>query len=223
MSDMDTMMAFYADENIPSTKSEFWQQRRAFADLLRQLQERVQTTALSTEDLQTINQALSQQLLNTPDTPKLEGRQAWLETGEYGDFGTMHTEMTSIIGPANPITPGLSIWFEDDKAFATVTFNWMYEGNSKIAHGGWVAAVFDEFLGTAQVLSGKTGMTGSLQVSYHKPTPLNQQLRLEAYLKESDGRKATVVAQMWAGDVKVASAEGLFIVPAKGRESFLGA
>jgi hypothetical protein len=222
MSDMSSLMSFYADKEIPPASSEFWEQRRRFAAQVRALQEQVQTTELTVEGLKALNSKLETLLQETPAEPRLEGRQAWIDSKKYGDFGTLHTEITSVVGPANPITPGLSIWFEGDKAYGSLSFSWIYEGNSKIAHGGWIAAVFDEFLGTAQVLSGKTGMTGSLTVSYFKPTPLNQELRLEGYLKESDGRKATVVAEMWAGDVMTASCEGLFIVPSSQKGAFLG-
>ena len=218
----NSMTAFYNDESLPAPVSDYWQQRRRFANNIRALQERIQTTKLSIEDLETLNLALENQLQSTPDAPKLEGRQAWTDAEEFGDFGTIHTEITSIVGPSNPITPGLSIWFKDEQAFAKVTFNWMYEGNKNIAHGGWIAAVFDEFLGTAQVLSGKTGMTGTLSVSYHKPTPLNKELRLTSAIKFADDRKTRVVAEMWAGDVKTASAEGLFITPSKKNADFLG-
>jgi acyl-coenzyme A thioesterase PaaI-like protein len=138
----------------------------------------------------------------------MEGRGAWLEGNHYGDFGVLKIEVTPVLGTSNPMSPGLNIWFDNNAAHAAVTFGWMYEGADNIAHGGWVAAVCDEFLGNAQVLSGKIGMTGSLTVRYFKPTPLNQELLLQAKILSVEERKITVGGEMWAADTLIA---GVFV------------
>jgi len=215
MSDEAEMYAVYASKEIAPPANEYWAQRRRVAGLLRDIQGRLQTTGLATEELSTLAETLETTLAGMSDEPKLLGRKDWVKAGEYGDFGVIQTEVTPILGPSNPISPGLSIWFEEGKAFGSLTFDWMYEGNSCITHGGWVAAIFDEFLGTAQVISGHIGMTGSLTTRYHKPTPLNKEVRLEAKVKHLEGRKITMLGEMWVDDVMTASCEGLFITPSK--------
>lgn len=211
--------AFYTTEEMSNPTSEYWRQRRRFADNIRLLQNRVQTTELSTQELELLNNALEQRMETIPDQPRLEGRKAWIESEKYGGMGVIHTEMTSVIGPSNPITPGMSIWFDENGAHAKVNFGWIYEGNSTLVHGGWIAAVFDEFLGTAQVLSGKTGMTGQLSVNYIKPTPLNTDLYLSAQLLSFDGRKINLSAEIGYEGTITATAEALFIVPTKEKQA----
>ena len=83
-------------------------------------------------------------------------------------------------------------------------------------HGGFVAAVFDQFMGAAQMLGEQPGMTGTLTTRYHIPTPLNTELRLEGWLLRTEGRKTVIHAEMRAGDKLTASCEGLFIRPVGG-------
>jgi acyl-coenzyme A thioesterase PaaI-like protein len=206
MSDENAMYAAYSSKEIVSPTDEY-------ATLIRDLQERVQTTGFSASELKALGDDLEAQLQALGDQPKLKGRAAWVGAEDFGDWGMFQTEVTPIIGPCNPLSPGLSIWFEEGKALATVTFSWMYEGADHIVHGGWVAAVFDEFLGTAQILSGKSGMTGYLTTRYHKPTPLNQELLLEARVENIEERKITMVGELWAGEALTATCEGLFVVP----------
>lgn len=216
MSKESTSYYAYASEEIAEPGTDYWVQRRRIANLIRDLQEHIQTTNLPTSELQVLGDGLQKQIDEMEEFPKLEGRMAWADAETEVDWGMFHTELTPVIGACNPISPGLSIWFtEDGRALATVTFSWMYEGAENIAHGGWIAAVFDEFIGTAQILSGKSGMTGHLTTRYHKPTPLNRELRMEAKVKSVEDRKITMVGEMWAGDVMTASAEGVFVIPQK--------
>lgn len=219
MADGDEGKSFYADEAMSEPTSEFWRQRRRFADNIRRLQDRVQVTELSIDQLDALNASLEACFDNTPDSPSLLGRKAWIESKKYGDFGVIHTEITSIIGPSNPITPKMSIWFDEAGAHAKVNFGWIYEGNSTLVHGGWIAAVFDEFLGTAQILTGKSGMTGQLSVNYLKPTPLNTDLYLSAEIISFDGRKAKLSAEIAYDDTVTATCEALFIVPSAEKQA----
>ena len=203
----------YTSKEIPPPRDEYWAARRSVANALRALQEAVQTTGLSTQDLLSLSEGLTAQFDTVPKEPRLFGRKDWLAAKQYGGFGVMHTEVTPIMGPCNPLSPGLSVWFEGDKVYGSVNYGWMYEGVDNIAHGGWVAAVFDEFMGAAQALSGKVGMTASLTTRYHKPTPLNKQLSLVAWLEEHDGRKTIVKAEMRDGETITASCDALFVLP----------
>ena len=59
-------------------------------------------------------------------------------------------------------------------------------------------------------------MTGYLHVNYHNRTPLNTELKLEGRLISIEGRKTIFAAEMYADDVKTASAEALFVQPRGG-------
>mgnify|MGYP006303230097 CR=1 FL=1 len=86
-----------------------------------------------------------------------------------------------------------------------------YEGPPGCVHGGWVAAAFDEVLGFAQSLTGIPGMTGTLTVIYRRPTPLETDLRFEARVERTEGRKRFVRGTVTGGGELTAEAEGIFI------------
>jgi acyl-coenzyme A thioesterase PaaI-like protein len=116
-----------------------------------------------------------------------------------------------MLGPANPLAPPIELWLEDGKIAGRVTFGAAYEGPPGCVHGGYVAAAFDEVLGSTQSLSGAPGMTGRLTVHYRSPTPLHTELRFEGVLDRVSGRKIHTSGRLWAGDTLCADAEGLFI------------
>lgn len=225
-SKQDAMASHYVSKAIGVPLNDYWAARRALAEKLKALQLQLQTTQTSIDDLNSISEAIDLQLQSIADKPRLFGRDDWSASGDYGDWSTSQIESTPIIGPSNPISPGLSIWFEQDgsetKAYATVTFNWLYEGSANICHGGWVAAVFDEFLGTSQILAGKTGMTASLATSYHKPTPLNKELLMTARITSAEERKVIVMGEMYDGDTLTASCEGVFVLPTNNSSGAFG-
>ena len=67
-----------------------------------------------------------------------------------------------------------------------------------------------------QLLGDQPGMTGYLHVNYHNRTPLNTELRLEAWLEKIEGRKTIIKGEMYAGETLTASCEGLFVQPRGG-------
>jgi hypothetical protein len=86
-----------------------------------------------------------------------------------------------------------------------------YEGPPHGVHGGYVAALFDEILGAAIGLAPPPGVTATLEVRYRHVTPLEQDLRFEAWISEDRGRRIVAQATCHAGDVHTASAKGLFV------------
>ena len=54
-------------------------------------------------------------------------------------------------------------------------------------------------------------MTGRLIVHYRSPTPLDRELRFEAWVERVDGRKIITRGELFAGDLLCAEAEGLFV------------
>lgn len=138
---------------------------------------------------------------------------------EYGAFAesanapTPYTffDHSPMIGIANPLAPPAELRIEDDRVVGTVTFGSAYEGPPGHVHGGYLAAAFDELLGMAQTLSGRSGMTGTLKVVYRLPTPLHRRLDLEAELISVEGRKVTVGGRCSVDGRLTAESEGIFI------------
>lgn len=116
-----------------------------------------------------------------------------------------------MLGRANPLAPPVELWHDDGVMYGSATFGPAYEGPPGCVHGGYIAAAFDEVLGSAQSLAGRPGMTGRLTIHYRSPTPLRTQLSFESWVEKVSGRKTLVNGTLKAGDRLCAEAEGLFI------------
>ncbi|MFI9508254.1 PaaI family thioesterase [Nocardia sp. NPDC052566] len=100
-----------------------------------------------------------------------------------------------------------------DGVDARLTFRTFHLGGNAAAHGGQIAAGFDDLLGmAAAVHAGAVTRTASLTVDYRSVTPLNTELTLHAWAERQEGRKVFVRATLHDGDRLCAEAHGLFIV-----------
>jgi acyl-coenzyme A thioesterase PaaI-like protein len=126
-----------------------------------------------------------------------------------------------VSGKANPMGMEATLWREGDEAVMEVTLGAAFEGAPGRAHGGVVAALFDEIMGLALSVGGTLAFTGRLAVTYRAPTPLGVLLTSRARLSQRNARKLTITAELHSGDTLLAEAEGLFI--AVETPHFLGA
>ncbi|HET9443107.1 MAG TPA: PaaI family thioesterase, partial [Acidimicrobiales bacterium] len=120
-------------------------------------------------------------------------------------------DSSPLIGRTNPLAPPMELQVVEGRVVGQARFGSAYEGPPGAVHGGFVAAAFDEVLGMAQSMSGKPGMTGTLTVRYRRPTPLHTDLRFEAELVRTEGRKIFTTGRVHAGDEMTAEAEAVFI------------
>jgi len=118
-----------------------------------------------------------------------------------------------VVGPLNPVSPPVQLEIADDgRVHGTMTLTEAYNGPPwDLTHGGVVAMVFDELLGIAGIAGAGGGFTGRLTIRYRKPTPILQEIALEAWLDRVEGRKLIVKGEMRHEGVLTAEAEGLFI------------
>lgn len=136
--------------------------------------------------------------------------EGFAEAANAGDpFGFF--DHSPMLGRANPLAPPIHLWLDGDRMKGRVTFGAGYEGPPGCVHGGYIAAAFDEMLGSTQSLAGHPGMTGRLTVHYRNPTPLETELRFVGWIDRVEGRKIYTLGEMRAGDVLCAEAEGLFV------------
>ena len=206
----------FASEDITPPFSAEWEAKRRVADAIRELTEVLVTSSPDIEKMHAIAGQLEQTAAEFAQSPRVHGRLDWIKTGEHGSYGEVSHELNPLSGQANPIAPPVNTWFEDNRAVGHCFCGWAYEGPPGSVHGGFVAAIFDQFMGMAQRLGGQPGMTGYLHVNYHNRTPLNTTLNLEAELVKVEGRKTVMKATMHAGDTLTASCEALFVEPRKG-------
>jgi hypothetical protein len=116
-----------------------------------------------------------------------------------------------VSGQHNPLSPQIRMWKAGSEVGGEAFFSPVYAGPPDSVHGGVIAAVFDELLSMANVVSGGAGFTGWLTIRYHQKTPLNTPIELFAVNERRDGRKLLSRGEMRVNGEVTASAEGLFI------------
>ncbi len=139
-----------------------------------------------------------------------------LEGGRVGKGGNFN-EFSLYRGMANPLSAKLDARFvtlADGRRVveADVVCNELYEGPPHGVHGGYVAGLFDDVLGsTIRLVDGPSAVTGTLSVRYRRITPLDTPLRLRAWISHSSGRRIHAKATCHAGEVLTAEADALFV------------
>lgn len=89
----------------------------------------------------------------------------------------------------NPFAIPMDLVFEDRTARATLRANALHEGPPGCLHGGLAAHVMDCILGTMIQANGYRARTGTLDIRYVRPTPLDAPLELFGEIERSSGRK----------------------------------
>lgn len=118
-----------------------------------------------------------------------------------------------VIGPMNPIAPPVEFRLEGREIHAEHVFDAPYNGPPTSVHGGAIALVFDELLGTLGAMTGVGGFTGTLTIRYRSLTPIGQPIRMRSWIDRRDGRKTFIAGSMHHGEILCAEAEGVFIQP----------
>jgi acyl-coenzyme A thioesterase PaaI-like protein len=117
-----------------------------------------------------------------------------------------------VIGPRNPIAPPCRFVPEEDGTLTgTMEAGPAYCGPPGFVHGGVIALVFDELLGTVNVLAGLGAMTGTLVIRYRRPTPIQQPIAMRAWIDRTEGRKVFARGEMRHEGEVTAEAEGVFV------------
>lgn len=213
----------FDSEALSEPLDEQWAAKRRLSNEVRRLVENLVTSSASANHLNTIADQVSHAADIIGTAPQIKGRYAFIdsESGGRMTIAAVGYELNPLSGHGNPIAAPLNSWLDEETQtiHGRVTMGWQYEGPPGCVHGGFVAALFDEFLGIGQRLTDQPGVTATLTVKYRRPTPLDTELRLVGRVKQVEGRKNILVGEMWAGDTLTATCEGLFIHIAT--ESFL--
>ncbi|BBZ62881.1 PaaI family thioesterase [Mycolicibacterium monacense] len=128
------------------------------------------------------------------------------------------------VGPANrvPTLPGagsllMPPWrvtkFESDGVELEVAFSRYHVGGNSAVHGGVLPLMFDSMFGMVIHATGRPiSRTAFLHVDYRRVTPIDSLLTARGWLREAEGRKAFVNAELLDADGNVlAEANGLMI------------
>ena len=203
----------YDHEEPPVAPTPEWAARRDLGTALRRINELAVTSSADINTIETMTALINEQADRLAETPQRLGKLAHMDPDQdhFQEGSIVSHEISSITGLCNPITAPLHLWIAGDEVHGKVTMGWQFEGPPGFVHGGFVAALFDDFLGMGQKLTDQPGFTGTLSVRYIKPTPLAQELRLYGRVHRVEGRKNILRGEMYAGDTLTASCEGLFI------------
>lgn len=122
-----------------------------------------------------------------------------------------HDPMCMVCGPANPSNLGVEAWIDGDRVFGTVPLDDRHAGAPGFAHGGAIAAIMDDLLGSVLLLIDTPAVTASLTVDFKAPALLERRLELEAWCEGIDGRKLHLCGVARQDGVVVAEARSLFL------------
>jgi len=87
------------------------------------------------------------------------------------------------------------------------------EGGPNVAHGGWTAGIIDEMVGHAVLLRDEFVVTGTLQIKFVKPVPVERPVIGRAWIVRREGRRVFVEAslELAGSGALVASAEAIMV------------
>ncbi|BBX90255.1 PaaI family thioesterase [Mycolicibacterium boenickei] len=128
------------------------------------------------------------------------------------------------VGPANrvPSLPGVGSLlmppftvakFEPDGVELKVEFSRFHVGGNYAVHGGVLPLLFDSVFGMVIHAAGRPiSRTAFLHVDYRKVTPIDTELTARGWVREAEGRKAFVNAELRDPDENLlAEANGLML------------
>lgn len=119
------------------------------------------------------------------------------------------------VGPLNPMAPPVEFEITDAEPWNELRgehhFDPITNGPPGGVHGGIIAGVFDELLGSVCVLNDVAGFTGTLTIRYRSLTPLESPIAMRGWVDRVEGRKTFARGTFHHGDTLCAEAEGVFI------------
>lgn len=116
-----------------------------------------------------------------------------------------------VSGTLNPLSPShVEIRRQDRRVEAHVRIGIAFEGAPGRAHGGFVAALFDDVMGALQLVIEKSGYTRSLHIDYLAAFPVGESVVVTAREIDAEPGRFAVEAEARAADRPIARAVGVF-------------
>lgn len=106
---------------------------------------------------------------------------------------------------------GLRLRVDGHRVVGSVRFDRRQEGAPGFAHGGALATVLDDALGTVLLVIERPAVTANLNIDFRAPAFLDRDFVVEAWCEDVDGRKLHLAGQIREGHDILAEARGLFI------------
>lgn len=151
-------------------------------------------------------------LTATERRDRLTLMQAAIGTDGFPAIGTASGFSDRAVGGAsNPTSVDIDVVFEPDEVVAKVVLRRAFEGAPGRAHGGIVAAAFDDVTGFVIGQLHEPAFTGELTVRYLAPVPVDEPLEMRARLESRERRKLFITAEARHGDDVVATCRAIYI------------
>jgi acyl-coenzyme A thioesterase PaaI-like protein len=120
-------------------------------------------------------------------------------------------EDRAVGGWSNPTSLEIEVRYDHDEVVADVVLRRAFEGAPGRAHGGIVAAAFDDVTGFVIGKLQEPAFTGELTVRYVAPVPVDEPLEIRARLDGRERRKLFISAEARAGGAVVATCRAIYI------------
>ena len=114
-------------------------------------------------------------------------------------------------GWSSPYSLELNIIRRGDSVITEFTLRPAHEGAPGRAHGGIIAAMFDDLTGFVLQIASARAYTGELKVRYEAPVPLGATLTARAYLRGREGRKLFIDGDLHYGEQRLATVQTIYI------------
>jgi len=191
--------------------------RLALASVMRQLGHAIVGHEVADEELGLMRATLEEFLNHVEAAPArvrpmlhMNGDLFVVPPAQGGVRGS-HFHDCIVTGPANPMGVAARTLRDGDDAVVRCTLGDAFEGAPGRAHGGMVAALFDEAMGFVLSINCTPAFTGRLTVTYRAPVPIGVPLEFRARLTGRQGRKLLMAGEARHGAVLLAEAESLFV------------
>lgn len=114
-------------------------------------------------------------------------------------------------GTENESGLGLRAWVDGERIRGEVTLGRRAEGAPGFVHGGALATVLDDAIGSLLIILRKPAVTAKLEVNYRRPAFIDRTYEVETWVDRIDGRKLHLAGEMREGGETVAEASALFL------------
>ena len=160
--------------------------------------------------LATIRQTATELAYRVEQTPVRDRLALMRDRPDGSILGGRGFEDRAVGGWSNPTSLELEVRYADE-VVATVVLRRAFEGAPGRAHGGIVAAAFDDVTGFVIGKLQEPAFTGELTVRFLAPVPVDEPLEIRARLDGRERRKLFISAEARAGEAVVATCRAIYI------------
>ena len=162
--------------------------------------------------LASIAETANELILSVNETPRRDRLALMRSSSPDGSIlGGSGFEDRAVGGCSNPTSVELEVRFDNDEVIANVVLRRAFEGAPGRAHGGIVAAAFDDVTGFVIGKLQEPAFTGELTVRYLAAVPVDEALEIRARLDGRERRKLFISAELRTSDAVVATCRAVYI------------